>query len=303
MIKEIPFNRKYNTPVVLCLGRFESLHVGHKTVFSAALSMAKRLDAEVMVMSFDTDSLRFTGVILNYDERKAMLEALGVSLLLVVPFTEEFRRLSKEQFLSGLKDNLNIKGVCCGYDFRFGYNRSGSDRDIKDFFKNTAEVNVTDKVEFLGDKISSTRIKNALANGEVALASEMLGYNYFFEGVVEQGRAEGRKLGFPTANVPFPSGKFMPRVGVYIARVSVGGESYPAITNIGAAPTFGVEKIITESHLLNFSKDIYGEKIKVEIVAFLRDIRRFSSKEELIETLNDNKRVTLEYFNDGEIND
>ena len=299
MIKEISFNQKYEAPVVLCLGRFECLHNGHKMIISRAVSAAKKLGAEVAVMTFDADFTRKTGVILNYEERKRMLETLGVSLVLHIVFDDTFKNLTKEEFLATLKNSLNLKAVCSGFDFCFGYMRGGDVDYLKSFFKGEAEVSVTDKVDYKGEKISATRIKDELLLGNIESANQMLGYPYFFEGIVKKGREEGRNLGFPTANVVFPTEKVMPKQGVYITRVTVRGDSFPAITNIGSAPTFGVDKILTESYLIGFSSDIYGEPIKVEIMDYSRDIRRFSSINELKEELKSNELAAINYFKNG----
>ncbi len=295
---ELSFNEKYEKPVVLCLGRFESLHLGHRAIIEKALNVASKRCAEVCLMTFDnTDNLRKSGVILNYSERKVKAEELGVSCILHLDFNEKFRSIQAEDFLSVLNNSFNLKGLFCGFDFRFGENRKGNTSLLRAFCsKNAIPFSVTDEIDMFGEKVSSSSVKKYIEEGEMEKSNAMLGYEYSFCGVVEKGRKVGRELGFPTANVSIPQGKTMPKDGVYITRTYVGESDYISVTNVGSAPTFGVSKRITETYLDCFEGNLYGKEIKVEFLSFLRDIQAFCGKNELINELERNKVQARNYF-------
>lgn len=286
MIKVVEFGTVYSAPTVLCLGRYESLHLGHKVISERAVSLADALGAEAMLMTFDGDNHRFRGVILNFSERVTRANRFGLGSILKINFNDDFMRTTAEEFLSTLKSTLNLKGIVCGFDFRFGSGRQGDVSLLQDFCKdNGIAFDVVDEVMQDGEKISTSTIKRRLAEGDVIGANCMLGYTYFMDGTVVEGRRVGNTLGFPTANVKVDSGKAMLKKGVYIANVIVDGVVYKSITNFGNAPTFDCNDFIIEAHLKGFNGNLYGKEIRVEFVEYLRGIIKFSSVEQLKQQL------------------
>ena len=295
-MKVIDFAQKYDAPVVLCLGHYESLHLGHVSILQNAAGIAEKLGASVMLMTFDErDNPRFGRVILNFEERLARAEKLGAALALRIEPTAEFMGQTAEEFLGALSRSLDIRGMPCGFDFRFGKGRAGDAEYLKEFCADgNILFSVAEKVEYGGEKISSTAIKAALEAGDVKRANAMLGYRFSITGKVEQGRKEGRKMGFPTANIEWPKDKATLKPGVYLTDAEIGGRRYKGVTNYGAAPTFGFDKVIAETHFIGYDGDLYGESVTVEFCEFLREIRRFSCADELRGQLEKDKRQAEE---------
>lgn len=294
MFRIVNFGAEHLTPTVICLGRFESLHKGHKRIIDEAISMAKPLGAEVMLMTFDLDNLRFRGVILTFEERIALAEDLGVSSALKISFNDEFKALTAEEFLSTLKSTINLKGIVCGFDFHFGCGRRGDTDTLKEFCeKSSLLFKVVDKVSLEGEKIATTTVKDLLTQGDISRADEMLGYRFFVKGEVIRGREVGRTLGFPTANIKIPQGKNILPLGVYLTATTVDGKEYKGITNCGTAPTFGCEDVLIETHLGGFDGNLYDRSIKVEFIERIRDIKKFNSKDELTNQLNEDLKRLL----------
>ena len=290
----VNFGERYSSPVTLCMGHYESLHKGHTEIIKTAAQIAERNGSEVMLMTFDERlNPRFGRVILTYPERLERAASLGVKAVLRIDFNEEFADTPAENFLVSVSEKLNLKCIVCGYDFRYGKGRAGDANSLEAFCKTAGiEFRAVEKVALNGEKISSSAVKKALSAGDVSGANSMLGYRYFIRGNVEEGRQDGRKMGFPTANVVWPSNKFEVKKGVYATRSVIDGEEFLGITNFGAAPTFGSGRVLTETHYVNLKKDLYGREVTLQFDAFLRDIRRFSTVTELKEQLeNDLKKV------------
>ena len=181
-----------------------------------------------------------------------------------------------------LVGEYNIKYAVCGYNYRFGKNGNGDTELLKKLGKLYGfEVTVCDCETFLGESVSSSRIRMLVSDGKIDVANSLLGRNFSLEGVVREGKHLGRKLGFPTANVFFDEHTVTPKNGVYKTLVTIGSDSYIAITNTGINPTVGTEALRTETYIPGFNKDIYGQKIKIEFLNFIREEKKFNSIEEL----------------------
>ncbi len=294
-IIKVDFGAKTVGEYVLCLGRYESLHKGHAEIIKTAKSLADNVGAKVMLMTYDeSDNPRFGRVILSFKERLERAETLGVSAALTVKFDDEFMSLTPSQFLSKVFDNICVVGVVCGFDFHFGKNRLGDVNYLFEYLsKKNIPLRVVDKVVEDGKKVASSAVNEFLKQGDILKANEMLGYAFFVKGVVQEGRKDGRKLGFPTANIKWQNGKCCVKKGVYITRSQIDGVIYKGITNVGDAPTFNESNFVVETYFKGFTGDLYGREIKIEFDAFLRDIRRFDSVEELILQLNKDVQVIL----------
>lgn len=279
-------SEKKDEPTVLCLGGFDSIHKGHAALIGKAENFAEKNGGNVAVTVFSEEGKVFSrkkGEVFSIGERIDVLDSLGVNEAIVVRFTEEFSKLSPLEFLDKIFDNRLISGVFCGIDFRFGFGGAGDVKLLERYCENknvflSAMPFVTDEN---GEKISTSSVKAALARGSVKECFERYGVKYFIKGEVIHGRRDGIKLGFPTANVIPAAEKFPLASGVYASTVTIGGVKYRAITNLGAAPTFGVENRVMECHIDGFDGDLYGKTISVYFDDRIRDVTKFSSADAL----------------------
>jgi riboflavin kinase/FMN adenylyltransferase len=234
------------------------------------------------------------------DERKTILSQIGIDNLIIKKFTQDFSRLSANDYVKHiLVDELNVKHVIIGYDHRFGRNRSANIEDLKgygaQFDFEVEEISVKD-IEDVA--ISSTKIRNALNNGDVKTANTYLGYNYFLSGNVVKGKQIGSKIGFPTANVKIPEDyKLIPKNGAYVVQSNINNTTVYGMMNIGTNPTVNGKTQSIEVHFFNFNEDIYDTSIQVELIDRLRDEQKFDSVELLKEQLNKDKEKALTLFN------
>ena len=260
----------------MLLGGFDGLHAGHKTL----VARAKRYSLPIVMMTIvggkHGESL-FTG-----EERTAIFSSSGVNVLFELPFAE-IKDYSPEEFARLIEDEFSPKAFVCGDDFRFGKMAVGTPETLKEITH--VPVEVVELLQKDGEKISSTAVKKRLSAGKIEDANELLAERFFLLGEVVKDRAVGRTIGFPTANIAYPNGKFPLKKGVYQTSATIDGKSYKGITNYGARPTFNDENVWTETYFDGFSGDLYGKKIKIEFVRFLREIKKFNSVEELIEQL------------------
>ena len=280
---------------VVTSGTFDGVHLGHQKIISRLLETAKETDGESVVITFwphprlivspNRDDLRLLS---NLDEKIELLGNLGVDHLLVLPFTREFSELSSEKFVEDiLISGIGTKTLVIGYDHRFGKNREGG----FDYLKNNSErfkLNIVEipRQEIDHLTISSTKIRQALQNGEIKVADELLGRNYSFQGLVKKGRQLGRQIGFPTANVNVGKKyKLIPIIGVYAVKVFLRNESFLGVMNIGSRPTVEGHGITQEVHIFDFDDDIYGEILKVETVDYIRTEMKFEGMESLIQQI------------------
>ncbi len=289
-MKVIDYSKKSNEPVILVLGFFDCLHIGHLKLIERARKIASETKSEVCLFTFENADLSDDGSVLSFSERVEKAERHGVNLVLKANFDERFRSTAPEEFLGELYSTLDIKGIVCGYDYTFGFKAEGKVDTLARFFKEkNIPLEVVEKQEFNGVRISTTLVKSLLKEGKIAEANEILGEPYFIDGVVVEGRQVGRTLGFPTANTEPDEGKFRIKDGVYKTLVVADGKEYEGITNYGARPTFGLTSVTVETYLKNFSGNLYGRKITVKFLAYIRDIMKFSDKNELIKQLEKDK--------------
>ncbi len=256
----------------MLLGGFDGLHVGHRQLLTRAKASGLPVGVMTIAGGKSTDSL-FT-----FREREDIFRRAGADFLFELPF-DEIKDLSGEEFLGLLVEKFSPKLFVCGEDFRFGAGAKGTPELIKQATRVCVEV--FPLVQFDGEKVSSTSVKKLLDSGKVESASALLGEDYFLIGEVVKDRQVGRTLGFPTANVLYPSDKYPLKKGVYETCVEADGKRYKGITNYGARPTFAESTVVAESHLDGFEGDLYGKEIKVSFVRFLREVRKFDTPQAL----------------------
>ncbi len=282
----------------LAIGFFDGLHKGHQTVIQNAVKEAKRLGVQSAVMTFNPHPSHVlgggknkVGYITPFKEKVAILEALGVEALFIVEFDKALASLSPEQFVEVFIKQLGVKHVTAGFDYSFGAKGAGTMEDMANLSKGVYETTVIKKVTDEEDKISSTRIRQLLGEGKIEEAAQLLGRNFRTIGTVVHGEKNGRKLGFPTANVQPPKDSILPLNGVYAVRFTVQGETYNGVCNVGLKPTFDkkYEQATVEVHILDFDEDIYGEEVTVEWLYFIREEKKFDSFDALITQIGQDK--------------
>ena len=214
-------------------------------------------------------------------EKIKLIEEYGADYVIIAEFSEKFSKRTPEEFRDFLENILKVSHIVCGYDYRFGYMATGDAKMLKDLCKK-AEVTVLEPIEGGGKAIKSTDIRTLIKSGDIELANELFGHNYFVSGTVEKGFGNGRKMGFPTANISYPEEKLLPADGVYYGKML----GFDAVINVGKNPTFDAEKRTVEVHIPDFSKDIYGEFLEAEFLEKIRDDIKFDSIENLIMQIN-----------------
>lgn len=275
--------------IVLALGYFDALHLGHQSIIKETVNQSKNLMAEPVLFTFDGDLSAFfkksTGVIFTFNERLELLKNFGIKDVHLAPLSEKYLSISKKEFLDGLNSIYDIKAYVCGDDFTFGKNAEGNVGYLKEYASiHNQKVFVKNEVSVLNGRVSTTRIKNLLLNGDIDDVNKLLGFDYYISGKVVRGRGVGKTLNFPTANLDFSSEKFSIKNAVYGGYVYIDDKKYKCIINCGKAPTFDVGFSL-EVHVIDYAGDLYDKPLKVYFTKYLRDIVKFSSKEELIDQL------------------
>lgn len=269
----------------VALGNFDGMHVGHMAVLEAAKSFESEGLMPVAVL-FDEHSLKaITGkapaMLMTVTERNRIINENGLGIETLV--FNEIRDLSPSDFVEKiLVGRLGAAAVCCGYNYRFGKGASGTAQTMSEICGRLGlQCRVSGEVDVDRCAVSSTKIRGFIENGEIEKANKMLGRPFGFSSRVIDGDKRGRVLGFPTINQIIPEELAMPRFGVYQSVVTVNGEKFKGVTNVGRRPTVGTEKILSETHILDFDRDIYGENVDVRLIKFIRPEKKFSSFDEL----------------------
>ena len=286
---------------VLALGSFDGLHIGHRAVVNAAVSLANEINAEPAAFCFDVppafyapgSDLKILGDRL---ERPALFSERGISSLFVAEFSE-LRGLDARDFITDiLIGKCGAVGVVCGFNFAFGKNRAGTPQLLRDYFKE--RVITLDPIFHDGQPVSSSRIRAALKDGNVTLACAMLGRHYSILTEVSEGRHDGRKLGFPTLNQHPHLERAIPAFGVYVTRTTLdNGRVFNSVTDIGLAPTLdSTGRVRLETHLLNTVLDKTPLKIKVEFIERIRGEFRFDSVDALKSQISKDAQFAENYF-------
>ena len=292
-----------NQPAVITIGTFDGVHIGHKLILERLINDARihnRVSAVLtffphprMVLQKDTD-LKLLNTI---EEKKQILEELGIDYLIIQPFTKTFSRLSATAFVRNVLVNaLHAKKVIIGYDHRFGRNRNANINDLITF-GNTLDFEVEEipAQEIEAVAVSSTKIRNALMEGDVATANSYLGYCYMLSGEIVRGKGLGKDLGYPTANLEIREAyKLIPKNGVYVVRSTLEGKTVYGMMNIGYNPTVDGQHQSIEIHFFKFNEDLYGKSLQIEILEWIREEQKFNSLEELKAQLQKDRETARE---------
>ncbi len=275
---------KINNKLSLCIGQFDAIHLGHQKLIFKTIEYAKKNNLKSGIITFNKNPLEVINNtkiknILSEKERIEKCNNLGLDYYIVIDFTESLMRKSADDFNKYLSDFLNIEAFFCGLDFKYGFKGAGNYIHLKKSFNN---VFVLDFVEYLEEKISSSRIKNTMLNGNIEEVNKMLGYNYFLISKIIKGKSIGRSIGFKTANLEVNDELCYVKNGIYNVWVFIDEKKYHGLLNIGTNPTIDESKNIKiEVHILDFDQEIYGKEIKVEFLEYIRSEQKFNSLTEL----------------------
>ena len=291
-------------PSILTLGTFDGVHKGHRKIISNLKSEAKRNNLRSIILTFfphprNIVSSEIIKSISTIDEKIKIFSDLGIDELIIQKFDKSFASMDAKEFIELLVNNLKIKKIIVGYNHRFGKNRSADINVLKDFsLKYDFEVLEIKAFEVENIKISSTKIRDAIQQGNINLCNNYLGYNFNINGDVVKGKSIGKSLGFPTANIKIVEEyKIMPKNGVYLVRCFFEKEKLYGMMNIGFNPTFGSNDKTLEVNIFDFDKDLYGERIRIEFLNFIREEIKFENVELLQNQLIKDRENCIKHIN------
>lgn len=279
--------------IVIGLGNFDGVHIGHKKLIHNLVAMAKEINGTPAVFTFHPHPLAVLKPeccppqLLSQEYKQKIFARLGVEVLLTVPFDLELAALAPEDFVrTVLSDEIGARGVVVGYNYTFGHRGRGTPELLKALSETYGyALQVVQPVMVEGQTVSSTLIRHLIKNGDVAEAAKFLGYYPFTEGEVVAGDRRGRTLGFPTANLEIHPDLLAPANGVYAAKINHNGDTYFGLANIGVKPTFHGKKRNIEVHLLDFCEDLYGKQIQVSFTRRIRGEKKFATPSDLVKQI------------------
>ena len=291
---------------VATIGTFDGVHFGHQKIINRLCELAKSTGGESVILTFfphprmiidpENHDLKMINTI---EEKAEILASLGVDHLIITPFTRDFSNLSPADYIQNiLVQTIGIKQLIVGYDHRFGKDRAGSTTDLLAYSRNYGyEIEEIGEQDINDVAVSSTKIRESLLNGNVALAAKYLGYNFALYGPVIKGDKIGRTIGYPTANIfieqPY---KLIPSDGIYVVTVEMENQVFKGMAYIGQRPTINGMTRNIEVNIFDFDKEIYGQYVKMNFLEFLRSDVKFTGLEALKEQLKKDKEATLAYF-------
>ncbi|MEM1043845.1 MAG: bifunctional riboflavin kinase/FAD synthetase [Bacteroidota bacterium] len=285
---------------VLTVGTFDGVHRGHQAILAYLRERAAKVDGQSVVVSFDPHPREVVlgeqvPLLTTLDERADLLESFGIDRFVVLPFTRDLSNLEPDPYVEDiLIETVGLREAVIGYDHRFGRNRAGSRETLEALgARHGFSVDVIPEQLVHEATVSSSRIRKLLADaGDVATAADLLGRPYALTGTVVRGRARGRTIGYPTANLRVRGKrKLVPKLGVYAVRVETGGQTYGGMMNVGRRPTFEADGAVSvEVYLFDFAGDLYGDTLDVTSAARIRDEAKFDGPESLVAQLQEDEQ-------------
>lgn len=298
---------KFDKNTVLTLGTFDGIHLGHHQIISAVVKKAKQNNMRSFVLTFEPHPRKVLSkdnkvyLLSSLEDKIEILNKLGIENLLVIEFTKEFSQQSAEQFIIDyLVNGIGLSEIVIGYDHHFGKGRGGNADTLISIGDEHGFKTSVIQSYYLEDKVvSSTKIRDALSEGDVLSAAKMLGRYYRFSGTVVGGDKRGRALGYPTANIDLDvKEKLLPLIGIYAVRVNLHNQVYNGLLSIGRRPTFYEDgAVVSEVYIYNFDQQIYGEKISIDLVDRLRGEEKFNSTDELVTQMDKDKEKGIKILN------
>ncbi|WP_298364105.1 bifunctional riboflavin kinase/FAD synthetase [uncultured Lutibacter sp.] len=298
-------NYKSTNKTFVTIGTFDGVHIGHQKVIKKLIKSARKKNATSVLLTFfphprmvlqkDLD----IKLINTIEERTKLLENLGLDVLIIHPFNEEFSKFSALDFVRNILVNtLNISQLVIGYDHHFGKNREGNFEQLQEYGHTyNFKVKKISQEEVKDIAVSSTKIRKAIKNSEIDKANNYLGYNFMLTGTVIKGKNLGEKIGFPTANLNIPENyKLIPKTGAYIVKSNINGATVFGMMNIGFRPTVNGDHQTIEIHFFDFCNNLYHKKIQIDVISFLREEHNFQSVENLKIQLEKDKKNSIDYI-------
>ena len=284
-----------NSSGVVCIGGFDGIHLAHQQLFKKTMNISTKFDIvtfEVIPKIYFNEDLK---PLISNEGRERIFSTFNPQNLVYLNF-ENFNKISQEQFCNYLKNNLKVKKIVVGKDFKFGKNRSGDITTLIHFF---GEENIFLLDDFLIDneKVSSTKIRYYLSNGDIEKANNYLGREFSLIGTVIEGKKIGRSIGFPTANLSLDQDTFIPNFGVYSGKIYIDNNIFNTIVNIGLNPTVDDQATLKiEAHIFDFSSDIYNSKVEISLSKFIRKEIKFKNIDELKVQISEDIKTAKKYF-------
>lgn len=287
---------------IIAIGNFDGVHLGHQKVLRFLSRIAKRKNLYPLVLTFSPHPEKILGkkrtkMIQTLAQRARDVGKFGIKTVLIVPFSKKFRSLSSRDFIEEVVvKTLRVKAVVIGEGFRFGKNRKGNISLLRRLaLRYKFRVYSVPPVKKNRNTVSSSLIRRLLESGEVEKAKTFLGRYYEIEGEVVKGKSRGKILGFPTANIETRN-EIIPG-GIYITTTQIGQEAFPSLTNVGSRPTFGELKTSVESHIIDFNRNLYGKKIRINFIKKIRDEKKFEAEDDLARQIIKDLKAARKYFN------
>ena len=293
----------YNTTITV--GTFDGVHLGHKAIFSLLKKRSQELNLNDLIITFRVHPRMIVQpsyklkLLTLLNEKIQLISRQNIKHLYILPFDKQMSELTAEDFVRKyLVEKFGLKHLIVGFDHRFGKNRQAGYEELIPLGKKYGfSVEKVEPVIYSGEKISSSRIRKLITEGNIIEANNLLGYKYFLNGTVVKGRGIGRKIDFPTANILVDRLKLMPKPGVYAVKVKIDAYEKLGVLNYGFRPTFGTSYgSVAEVHILNFSEQIYGKNIKITFLSRLRDEKKFKSPSELKKQIRLDIQKTVELY-------
>ncbi len=290
----------------LTIGVFDGVHRGHREIIHRLTSGAHANGSPAVLLTFEPHPASVLSgqeikCLTTPDERAELMGSLGVDIVITQRFTRELAASTALEYMSRIKQSLDLKHLLVGYDFALGKGREGSPNRLAEIGRELDyEVEVMHAVSDESGVISSTEIRKLVSTGNVSEAAQLLGYHYPLGGEVIRGAGRGRTINFPTANIDYPNRKVIPSNGIYACWARLGNEKFMAATNVGFNPTFTPERQTPslEAYLLDFDRDIYGQHIKLDFVSRIRNELKFNSVQALIWKIQEDVDKTRELLSD-----
>jgi len=290
------------TNAVVTIGTFDGVHTGHQKIIDQLKSEARKINGESVLITFDPhprkvlETARPLKLITTLEEKIELLNKQGIDQVVIVPFTLQFASLSAEEYIQDfLVNKFRPHTVIIGYDHRFGHDRKGDYHMMEKYAKKLG-FQLKEIPGHIVDSIivSSTKIRDAIKLGDIEIANDLLGYDFFFEGTIVEGNKLGRKLGFPTANLQIKDeDKLIPGHGVYAVTATLRGKEFQGMMNIGIRPTLNDGLFMIEVNLFNFDEEVYGSELRVHVKRFMRPEIKFNGLEALKEQIAKDKLDVL----------
>lgn len=290
-IEKIKINEinKKSESCAMCIGYFDGLHIGHMALVKKTIEIGNQYHLKKALFTFNPNPSVFlkksleNHVILPLNERAVILEDEGIDFMYIIEFTLEVAQLSPNEFINKIILPLNVKQIICGFDFRFGEKGAGTGNTLQLLSNQMFGVTIINEVDDSNhQKISTTNISAFIENGKMESAFQTLGRHYFIKGVVQHGKKNGSKIGFPTANILILENYIRPKIGVYAVKILFEGKEYLGMANYGLHPSIdALNQELLEVHIYDFHQKIYGKEIKVNFVKYIREEIKFNNIENL----------------------